>query len=64
MTPAQGNGHERDKLHFRDDDVFILDMFGAALYPGDEPAKATSGHPLKWCFLPVIDLMSMLHVFE
>ena len=35
----QGNGHERDKLHFCDDDTFILDMFGAALYPGDEPAK-------------------------
>ena len=26
-------------MHFHEDDVFVLDMFGAALYPGDEPAK-------------------------
>lgn len=36
----QGNGHERDKLHFNDTDTFILDMYGQALWPADAPAKA------------------------
>lgn len=24
----QGNGHERDKLHFKDSDLYILDVYG------------------------------------
>ena len=42
LATPQGNGHERDKLQFGDDDTFILDMFGAVLYPGDEPAKVVT----------------------
>lgn len=26
----QGNGHERDKLHFKDTDLYILDIYGKA----------------------------------
>lgn len=36
----QGNGHERDKIHFHDDDLFIVDIYGRDLWPGDEAAKA------------------------
>ena len=25
----QGNGHERDKLHWQDDDTFIVDVYNA-----------------------------------
>ena len=37
-SPVQGNGVERDKLHFQDEDVFILDMYNADLWPGDMTA--------------------------
>lgn len=36
----QGNGHERDKLRFEDEDLFIVDIYGHALWPGDGVAKA------------------------
>lgn len=35
----QGNGHERDKLHFEDTDLYILDIYGQDLWPGDHEAK-------------------------
>lgn len=35
----QGNGHERDKLHFEDKDLYILDVYGGALWPNDTKAK-------------------------
>eukprot|EP00208_Stichococcus_sp_RCC1054_P002713 CAMPEP_0206135296 /NCGR_PEP_ID=MMETSP1473-20131121/612_1 /ASSEMBLY_ACC=CAM_ASM_001109 /TAXON_ID=1461547 /ORGANISM="Stichococcus sp, Strain RCC1054" /LENGTH=358 /DNA_ID=CAMNT_0053527103 /DNA_START=325 /DNA_END=1401 /DNA_ORIENTATION=- len=35
----QGNGHERDKLHLKDTDLYIVDVYGAALWPGDDFAK-------------------------
>jgi histone deacetylase 11 len=36
----QGNGVARDKLHFKDSDLFILDAYNCRNYPMDEPAKA------------------------
>ncbi|KAK9829290.1 hypothetical protein WJX72_004978 [[Myrmecia] bisecta] len=36
----QGNGHERDKLHFADPDVHILDIYNCDIWPGDTEAKA------------------------
>ena len=35
----QGNGHERDKLHFKDDDFYIFDMYNCQLWPADRLAK-------------------------
>ncbi len=32
LPPAQGNGHERDKLHFQDKDLYILDIYGKVRY--------------------------------
>ncbi len=37
---AQGNGHERDKLHFEDEDTFILDAYNSDIWPNDRKAKA------------------------
>lgn len=36
----QGNGHARDKVHFRDEDLYILDVYNADLWPWDKAAKA------------------------
>ncbi|KAK9862275.1 hypothetical protein WJX84_002348 [Apatococcus fuscideae] len=36
----QGNGVERDKLHFDDDALHILDMYNSHLWPGDVYAQA------------------------
>jgi hypothetical protein len=30
---TQGNGHERDKLHFEDQDLYILDIYGRVRHP-------------------------------
>lgn len=35
----QGNGHARDKLHFKDKDLYILDIYNADLWPWDNFAK-------------------------
>eukprot|EP00891_Asterochloris_glomerata_P002995 jgi/Astpho2/2995/fgenesh1_pm.00051_%23_11_t len=35
----QGNGHERDKLHFQDSDLHILDIYNCDLWPGDTVAQ-------------------------
>ena len=35
----QGNGHERDKLHFQDNDLYIFDMYNRQLWPADSKAK-------------------------
>ena len=35
----QGNGHERDKLHFKDDDLYIFDLYNCQLWPADSLAK-------------------------
>lgn len=37
--PLQGNGHERDKLHFQDSDLHILDIYNCDLWPGDTVAQ-------------------------
>ena len=34
----QGNGHERDKLHFKDKELVILDVYNPRIYPGDTDA--------------------------
>ncbi|KAK9826406.1 hypothetical protein WJX81_000560 [Elliptochloris bilobata] len=39
----QGNGHERDKLHFQDADTFILDAYNSDIWPADSKAKAAIG---------------------
>lgn len=36
----QGNGVGRDKLHFKDGDMFILDVYNCRTYPEDSEAKA------------------------
>lgn len=36
----QGNGVGRDKLHFHDSDLYILDMYNSYTFPLDTPAKA------------------------
>jgi hypothetical protein len=42
----QGNGHERDKLHFGDRDTFIVDVYNGGIYPLDEPAKKVGRRPV------------------
>ena len=37
--PLQGNGPERDKLHFHDADLHILDIYNRDLWPGDKVAQ-------------------------
>jgi hypothetical protein len=37
---AQGNGHERDKIHFDDADTFILDAYNSDIWPNDRKARA------------------------
>ncbi|CAL8468554.1 g8094 [Coccomyxa elongata] len=44
----QGNGHARDKLHFKDEDLYILDLYNADLWPWDTAAKAATN-----CDLPM-----------
>ena len=39
----QGNGHERDKLHFEDAETFILDAYNCDIWPADRKAKAAIG---------------------
>lgn len=38
-TAHQGNGHENDKLRFKDNDLIIVDVFNPRIYPNDGPAK-------------------------
>lgn len=35
----QGNGYERDKLKFEDDNLYVLDIYNADLWPCDRAAK-------------------------
>ena len=35
----QGNGHERDRLHVQDNDLYIFDMYNRQLWPADSKAK-------------------------
>eukprot|EP01025_Chloroclados_australasicus_P037545 TRINITY_DN3833_c3_g1_i4.p2 TRINITY_DN3833_c3_g1~~TRINITY_DN3833_c3_g1_i4.p2 ORF type:complete len:227 (-),score=25.73 TRINITY_DN3833_c3_g1_i4:562-1242(-) len=35
----QGNGLERDKVYFKDENLFILDAYNAMIWPGDYEAK-------------------------
>ncbi|GMH44984.1 hypothetical protein BSKO_12941 [Bryopsis sp. KO-2023] len=39
----QGNGIARDKMHFQDDDLFILDMYNSEIFPRDLPAMPSIG---------------------
>eukprot|EP01127_Copromyxa_protea_P005952 TRINITY_DN15778_c0_g1_i1.p1 TRINITY_DN15778_c0_g1~~TRINITY_DN15778_c0_g1_i1.p1 ORF type:complete len:369 (-),score=37.58 TRINITY_DN15778_c0_g1_i1:96-1202(-) len=39
LDAHQGNGHEREKLRTRDDDLFIVDMFNPFIYPHDDDAR-------------------------
>jgi len=48
LTPVQGNGHARDKLHFEDKDLYILDIYNADLWPWDSFAKGAID-----CELPI-----------
>lgn len=34
----QGNGYARDKLHFQDSNLYILDAYNAELWPNDAEA--------------------------
>ena len=36
----QGNGVERDKLYYRDNDLYIVDMYNSRTFPMDTKAKA------------------------
>lgn len=36
----QGNGLARDKLHFKDDDFIIMDVYNAQIYPLDSYAAS------------------------
>ena len=36
----QGNGHARDKLRFKDNALYIFDMYNCQLWPADSKAKA------------------------
>eukprot|EP00878_Enallax_costatus_P020621 GHUV01021806.1.p1 GENE.GHUV01021806.1~~GHUV01021806.1.p1 ORF type:complete len:252 (+),score=62.81 GHUV01021806.1:2675-3430(+) len=36
----QGNGVERDKLHYNDKDLYIVDMYNSRTFPMDTKAKA------------------------
>ncbi len=36
----QGNGYEKDKLTFKDDKLYILDIYNADLWPHDALAKS------------------------
>ena len=33
---VQGNGHERDKLNFKDSDLYILDIYNVDQWPWDK----------------------------
>lgn len=35
----QGNGYQRDKLHFRDEDLFIVDVYNEVIFPQDHDAR-------------------------
>jgi len=39
LDAHQGNGHARDKLSAKDNDVYILDMYNKYIYPGDQDAR-------------------------
>lgn len=39
-SSVQGNGYERDKLHFKDSDLYILDAYNVELWPDDTKASA------------------------
>ena len=39
VLSLQGNGLERDKLHFQDTDLHILDIYNCDLWPGDKVAQ-------------------------
>eukprot|EP01116_Phalansterium_solitarium_P021062 TRINITY_DN6419_c0_g1_i1.p2 TRINITY_DN6419_c0_g1~~TRINITY_DN6419_c0_g1_i1.p2 ORF type:complete len:358 (+),score=95.54 TRINITY_DN6419_c0_g1_i1:208-1281(+) len=47
LDAHQGNGHARDKLANHDDDVFIVDMFNASIYPQDRPAERAINIPVR-----------------
>ncbi len=32
MPAHQGNGHARDKLHFKDNDLFIVDIYNGSVW--------------------------------
>lgn len=38
LDAHQGNGVERDKLRFQDNDVIILDVYHKNIYPNDREA--------------------------
>jgi histone deacetylase 11 len=46
LDAHQGNGHENDKLHFKDENLFIVDMYNPSIYPSDKPAKMAIDIPI------------------
>jgi len=47
LDAHQGNGHERDKLRFKDDDTYIVDVYNYEIYPDDEIAKRAINTPIE-----------------
>jgi len=47
LDAHQGNGHERDKLKFSDNNIYILDMYNKGIYPGDSEAKRAINREVK-----------------
>lgn len=39
---------ERDKLHFEDQDLYVLDMYNSDLWPGDVHAQAAINCPVQF----------------
>ena len=37
---VQGDGYEKDKLSFQDDNLYVLDIYNADLWPSNSRAKA------------------------
>jgi len=47
LDAHQGNGHERDKINLKDDNLYILDMYNKGIYPGDSEAKKAINREVK-----------------
>ncbi|GMH32401.1 hypothetical protein BSKO_00235 [Bryopsis sp. KO-2023] len=39
LDAHQGNGYQRDKLHFKDEDLYVLDVFNTQKFPKDDEAE-------------------------
>ncbi|GMH40756.1 hypothetical protein BSKO_08660 [Bryopsis sp. KO-2023] len=39
LDAHQGNGYQRNKLYFEDEDLFVVDVYNGTIFPRDEEAK-------------------------